>query len=71
MMFLGGDLIRHKPTGEDWVVLRSGVDADGEFIEPAGWPPCRARANDCRILQKGAYAHWSEIKNAQPEFEKP
>lgn len=54
--FQPGDAVHHGPTGEDWIVLRAGVDADGGFVEPAGWPPCRARASDCTMVKKGADA---------------
>lgn len=50
-----GDEVHHVPTDEDWVVLRAGVDGDGEYIEPAGWPPCRARAADCVLTKRGAH----------------
>ena len=46
-MFERGDEVFHRPSGETWVVKRAGEDSDGEFVEPAGWPPCRARAGDC------------------------
>ena len=50
-----GDEVHHKPSGEKWVVLRAGTDSYGEFVEPAGWPPCRARASDCDLTKKGAH----------------
>lgn len=57
-MFAPGDHVHHRPTGEDWVVKRSGEDSDGEYVEPAGWPPCRARAIDCDLIEAGASADW-------------
>ena len=57
-MFEPGDHVHHAPTGEDWVVKRSGEDSAGDFVEPAGWPPCRARASDCTLLKAGASAGW-------------
>jgi len=53
-----GDLVRHKPTGEDWVVQRVVRSGDSHFIEPAGWPKSQARMDDCKLLQKAAYSHW-------------
>lgn len=50
-----GDEVYHKPSGEDWVVARAGVDGEGEYVEPAGYPPCRARAADCILTKKGAH----------------
>ena len=49
--FSRGDHVHHRPTGEDWVVLRSGHDGAGGFVEPAGWPPCRARSDDCTLIE--------------------
>lgn len=62
-----GDLVLHKPTGERWAIIRTGTDPDGLYVEPAGWPKTRARAKDCRVLQKGAYSHWEEFKRAKAE----
>lgn len=56
-MFEQGDHVHHRPSGEDWVVKRAGTDSDGDFVEPAGWPSCRARAADCDLLEKGAGLH--------------
>lgn len=51
--FKPGDIVHHLPSGEQWVVKRSGFDTfmgRSGFVEPAGWPPCRARADDCVIV---------------------
>ncbi len=58
MAYSPGDHVHHKPTGENWVVKRAGEDTVGEYIEPAGWPPCRARAADCDLIEAGKSAHW-------------
>jgi len=50
-----GDEVLHRPTGEAWVVKRAGTDSEGEYVEPAGWPPCRARAVDCDLVAKGKH----------------
>lgn len=51
--FERGDIVRHK-SGEEWVLKRAGVDGAGGFVEPAGWPPCRARADDCELVESAA-----------------
>jgi len=43
-----GDTVHHRPTGEKWIVAR----AASEHVWPAGWPPCRALAVDCELLEK-------------------
>lgn len=50
MMIKKGDTVFHRLSGETWVVKRSGTDVDGDFVEPEGWPPCRARASDCDLI---------------------
>ena len=50
-----GDEVLHRPSGETWVVKRAGEDGAGGFVEPAGWPPCRARAADCDLVAKGKH----------------
>lgn len=52
MKFNSGDHVHHAPSGEDWIVLRAGEDSEGSFVEPVGWPPCRARASDCTLIKR-------------------
>lgn len=55
-----GDAVHHAPSGEDWVVMRVGPD----WLEPAGWPPCRAKLADCRLLEKGTAQQRAEMEAA-------
>lgn len=59
-----GDEVLHRPTGESWVVLRAGDDSAGAFVEPAGWPPCRARASDCDLIAKGKHVNFLDRADA-------
>lgn len=43
-----GDTVLHRPSGEEWVLLRV---KDG-YIYPAGWPVSRARSEDCELVEK-------------------
>lgn len=45
-----GDVVRHTPSGETWVVAT--VDGDGEHFRPAGWPYARARIADVDIIKR-------------------
>ena len=40
-----GDIVHHKPTGEDWVVAY----VDGEYLAWCGWPDGRAKLADCQL----------------------
>jgi len=62
-----GDEVFHRPCGETWVVLRAGADSAGAFVEPAGWPPERARAADCDLIAKGK--HISLLGKHEPKAE--
>jgi hypothetical protein len=42
------DIVKHNPTGEEWVVAR----VFGEHLWPAGWPPGRAELADCELVEK-------------------
>lgn len=52
------DHIHHIPTGEDWVVKR----VDDTHVEPAGWPPCRAKLADCRLIKKATPKEREEMR---------
>lgn len=46
--FERGDIVRHGPTGEEWVLKRVHKDR----VEPAGWPACQALASDCTLVER-------------------
>lgn len=43
-----GDTVRHRPTGEEWLV--AGVKDDRLYW--CGWPPGRANLADCELTRK-------------------
>jgi hypothetical protein len=43
-----GDIVHHKPSGEDWVV--AWADHQSGYMAPCGWPTCQARIDDCRLV---------------------
>jgi hypothetical protein len=42
-----GDTVRHRPTGETWVLAY----AKGDRIAWSGWPPGEAEAADCELVE--------------------
>lgn len=42
------DIVKHHPTGEEWVVARV-TETD---VYPAGWPPSCAELRDCELVEK-------------------
>lgn len=42
-----GDIVRHLPSGEEWVVAYQ----DGEYMSWCGWPEGEARAADCEVVK--------------------
>jgi len=45
--FRCGDVVRHCPSGEEWLVAY----ADGDDVSPTGWPDCIAKASDCDLVR--------------------
>lgn len=43
-----GDLVRHMPSGETWVVAY----VKGEYLAWCGWPEGEAKLADCELLEK-------------------
>lgn len=43
-----GDRVRHRPSGEEWLVAR----VVGEQLHPCGWPPSRALLSDCALIKR-------------------
>ena len=44
-----GDIVHHKPSGEDWVVAY--MDVERNEIAWFGWPPGFAKLSDCELLE--------------------
>lgn len=49
--FRAGDVVRHRPTGEKWVLAND--EEDGR-VSPCGWPCSMADAKDCALLEKAS-----------------
>lgn len=45
--FRTGDVVFHKPSGEQWLLAW----ADDVYVYPYGWPDSRAEAVDCKLLE--------------------
>ncbi len=43
-----GDVVKHAPTGEEWVVAY----IDGPRLSWLGWPPGLALVSDCTLVEK-------------------
>jgi hypothetical protein len=48
MAFRAADVVKHGPTGEEWVLA---CDQEREDVRPAGWPETLARASDCTLVE--------------------
>lgn len=44
-----GDVVRHGPSNEKWVVAYADVERDE--IAWFGWPPSYAKLSDCELLE--------------------
>lgn len=47
MTFRCGDIVKHGPTGEEWLVAY----VDGEHLAWCGWPEGEARVADCTLVR--------------------
>ena len=43
-----GDVVRHIPSGDDWIVAW----AEGDRLAPAGWPESTAPIADCEMVSR-------------------
>ena len=58
--------LKHKPTGENWVVL--GFSFDRNRICAAGWPPSMAHLSDCVMIEKFKKLDEKDIQHKKKEF---
>ena len=56
--FQAGDVVRHIPTGEKWLLI---VDEHDGRVVPGGWPDTRAEAKDC-VLVKASQNRYETLK---------
>lgn len=62
MKIKAGDVVKHEPTGETWVVC--GVDYKSGGLIPCGYPfPTLGRISDCALVRQGS-GQSKEMKNA-------
>jgi hypothetical protein len=47
MTFRCGDVVKHGPTGEEWLVAY----CDGDDLAWCGWPDGLARTADCTLVR--------------------
>lgn len=63
-----GDIVSHKPSGEQWLVAK--VCENGDIIA-AGWPCTYGRAADCELIEAcGDIQHADlirRLRNLSPE----
>lgn len=56
----------HKPSGEDWFIL--GIDAAGNRVCAAGWPPSIGKLSDCSNLKKNKPLTEEELQYRNNHF---
>jgi hypothetical protein len=44
-----GDVVLHRPTGEHWLLAYAVMERNE--VAACGWPPSRAKADDCVLLE--------------------
>ena len=44
--FRCGDVVRHRPSGEEWIV----AFCERGMLAPSGWPCCVVPASDCEMI---------------------
>jgi hypothetical protein len=52
-----GDVVRHEPTGETWVLAW----ADGRHVCPCGWPVTMALACQCVLLEAATNKQYRDM----------
>jgi len=63
-----GDLVKHKPSGEEWIVAR----VAGEDVFPCGWPCTMALKDDCEVIHAchdEDHDYWVAQMKKLPEFD--
>ena len=67
--FVAGDVVRHGPTGEEWVLA---CDEERGEVMPCGWPMCIAKAADCVLVTAATntaraqmLTTWSEKRDSE------
>lgn len=55
-----GDIVKHHPTGETW--LLGGADLERDEVYPLGWPPSIGKASDCTMKKACSdEEHWQQV----------
>jgi hypothetical protein len=54
-----GDTIKHRPTGENWVV--AAMSPDGKELVCAGWPETVTSVENCELVKSCSDAEHREM----------
>ena len=58
-MFRAGDKVRHRPTGETWILA---VDQFGDEVFPCGWLESKTDAKHCTLIEAATdEARWKQL----------
>lgn len=52
-----GDVVKHQPTGETWVL----ACAERDEVYPCGWPETIAKEKDCILVEAGSEKDYREM----------
>lgn len=59
MAFRAGDVVKHRPSGEEWV-LACDEESTG-YVWPAGWPESLAKASECELIEPASNAERDDM----------
>jgi len=45
-----GDVVLHRPSGENWLLAYGNDDSGRDEVAPCGWPLGIVRPSDCELL---------------------
>ena len=62
-MISPNDIVRHEPSGEEWVVC--GINHETGYLIPCGYPfPSFGKISDCTLLQHMALPQTEKMREA-------
>ena len=69
--FRAADVVKHKPTGEEWILAN---DQTGTDVSPCGWPECWAEAEHCELVKTATdlerltmLQNWAQITDSRDQ----
>lgn len=61
-----GDVVKHIPTGEEWLLAYGDTDSRTHYVSACGWPLTLNPATECEVVTAATDEEWLAQRQRAP-----